>query len=259
MSTQTLIVPFSNTMLKTTKARTIGNNKQELTMDKLLLIEDDMPLAMATSFAIETEGFKVTHVTTLKDAGAKLNSDSFSLVLLDANLPDGDGYTFCKSIREQGFTLPVIFLTALDQEVNVIQGLEVGADDYVTKPFRVRELISRIKANIRRSQVNSSSGEVIVFGAFRIDLAGHKVTKEGENINLTPSEFRLFTTLLKNKNQTLTRSALLEQLWDIDGDFVDDNTLSVYVKRLREKLGGDKDYIQTVRGVGYMISDKQAD
>ena len=228
-------------------------------MDKLLLIEDDMPLAMATSFAIETEGFEVTHVTTLKEAGAKLNSDSFSLVLLDANLPDGDGYTFCKDIRAQGFTLPVIFLTALDQEVNVIQGLEVGADDYVTKPFRVRELISRIKANIRRSQVNSSIGEVMVFGAFRIDLAGHKVTKEGENINLTPSEFRLFTTLLKNKNQTLTRSALLEQLWDIDGDFVDDNTLSVYVKRLREKLGSDKDYIQTVRGVGYMISDKQAD
>ena len=228
-------------------------------MDKLLLIEDDMPLAMATSFAIETEGFEVTHVTTLKDADAKLNSDSFSLVLLDANLPDGDGYTFCEGIREKGFTLPVIFLTALDQEVNVIQGLEVGADDYVTKPFRVRELISRIKANIRRSQVNSSSGEVIVFGAFRIDLAGHKVTKDGVNINLTPSEFRLFTTLLKNKNQTLTRSALLEQLWDIDGDFVDDNTLSVYVKRLREKLGSDKDYIQTVRGVGYMISDKQAD
>ena len=201
----------------------------------------------------------MTHVTTLKEAGAKLNSDSFSLVLLDANLPDGDGYTFCKDIREQGFTLPVIFLTALDQEVNVIQGLEVGADDYVTKPFRVRELISRIKANIRRSQVNSSIGEVMVFGAFRIDLAGHKITKDGENINLTPSEFRLFTTLLKNKNQTLTRSALLEQLWDIDGDFVDDNTLSVYVKRLREKLGSDKDYIQTVRGVGYMISDKQAD
>ncbi len=228
-------------------------------MDKLLLIEDDMPLAMATSFAIETEGFEVTHVTTLKDADAKLNSDSFSLVLLDANLPDGDGYTFCKDIREKGFTLPVIFLTALDQEVNVIQGLEVGADDYVTKPFRVRELISRIKANIRRSQVNSSSGEVMVFGAFRIDLTGHKATKDGVNINLTPSEFRLFTTLLKNKNQTLTRSALLEQLWDIDGDFVDDNTLSVYVKRLREKLGSDKDFIQTVRGVGYMISDKQAD
>ncbi len=225
-------------------------------MDKLLLIEDDMPLAMATSFAIETEGFKVTHVATLKEAKEQLNKEEYSLVLLDVNLPDGDGYTFCKEIRARGYTFPIIFLTALDQEVNVIQGLDVGGDDYVTKPFRVRELISRIKANIRRSQVNNSSGDVLSFGAFRIDLAGHKVTKDGEVINLTPSEFRLFTTLVKNKNQTLTRGALLEQLWDIDGDFVDDNTLSVYIKRLREKLGNDKDYISTIRGVGYMISDK---
>ncbi len=225
-------------------------------MDKLLLIEDDMPLAMATSFALETEGYQVTHVSTLEDANRQLNNEEFSLVLLDVNLPDGDGYTFCRRIRADGFTLPIIFLTALDEEVNVVQGLEVGGDDYVTKPFRVRELISRIKANIRRSQVNTAAGEVMVFGAFRIDLAGHKVTKDGEVINLTPSEFRLFTTLVKNKNQTLTRSALLEQLWDIDGDFVDDNTLSVYVKRLREKLGNEKNYISTIRGVGYMISDK---
>ena len=225
-------------------------------MDKLLLVEDDMPLSMATSFAIETEGYQVTHVATLKDANEQLNKGDFALVLLDVNLPDGDGYTFCRKVRAEGYTFPIIFLTALDQEVNVIQGLEVGGDDYVTKPFRVRELISRIKANIRRSQVNNTSGEVMTFGAFRIDLAGHKVTKNGEIINLTPSEFRLFTTLVKNKNQTLTRGALLEQLWDIDGDFVDDNTLSVYVKRLREKLGNEKEYISTVRGVGYMISDK---
>ena len=225
-------------------------------MDKLLLIEDDMPLAMATSFAIETEGFQVTHVATLKDAWDSLKANEFSLVLLDVNLPDGDGYTFCKEMRARGYTFPIVFLTALDQEVNVVQGLDVGGDDYVTKPFRVRELISRIKANIRRSQVNNTMGDVFTFEAFRIDLAAHKVTKDGEVINLTPSEFRLFTTLVKNKNQTLTRGALLEQLWDIDGDFVDDNTLSVYIKRLREKLGNDKDYISTIRGVGYMISDK---
>lgn len=225
-------------------------------MDKLLLIEDDMPLAMATSFALETEGFGTTHVSTLKEAQEKLNSEEFSLVLLDANLPDGDGYTFCKKVRSDGFTIPIIFLTALDKEVNVVQGLEVGADDYVTKPFRVRELISRIKANIRRNQINSASSDILILGPFKIDLAGHRVTNNGEVINLTPSEFRLFTTLVKNKNQTLTRNALLEQLWDIDGDFIDDNTLSVYIKRLREKMGDHKDYISTVRGVGYMISDK---
>ncbi|MBR3599127.1 MAG: response regulator transcription factor [Lachnospiraceae bacterium] len=225
-------------------------------MDKILLVEDDMPLAMATGFALETEGYQVVHMANLKDARNELEQNQFSLMLLDVNLPDGDGYTFCKTIRDEGFTLPIIFLTALDEEVNVVQGLEVGADDYVTKPFRVRELISRIKANIRRSQVNQTAGDIIIFGAFRIDMTGHKVTKDGEVINLTPSEFRLFTTLVKNKNQTLTRSTLLEQLWDIDGDFIDDNTLSVYVKRLREKLGNDKDYISTIRGVGYSISDK---
>ncbi len=225
-------------------------------MDKLLLIEDDLPLAMATSFALETEGFTISHVATLAEAGEKLNSEDFSLVLLDANLPDGDGYSFCKKVRADGFTIPIIFLTALDDEVNVIQGLEVGADDYVTKPFRVRELISRIKANIRRSQVNASNNEALILGPFKIDLTTHKATNNGEDMNLTPSEFRLFTTLIKNKNQTLTRNSLLEQLWDIDGDFIDDNTLSVYIKRLREKMGNQKNYISTVRGVGYMISDK---
>ncbi|MBE5933241.1 MAG: response regulator transcription factor [Lachnospiraceae bacterium] len=225
-------------------------------MEKLLLVEDDMPLAMATSFALETEGYNVTHVDTLKAAQSKLYSEEFSLVLLDANLPDGDGYTFCKKVRSDGLNLPIIFLTALDKEVNVVQGLEVGADDYVTKPFRVRELISRIKANIRRNQINSTNSNVIILGPFKIDLENHKVTNNGEVLNLTPSEFRLFTTLAKNKNQTLTRSSLLEQLWDIDGDFIDDNTLSVYIKRLREKMGDKKDYITTIRGVGYMISDK---
>ncbi len=226
-------------------------------MEKILLIEDDMPLAMATAFALETEDFKVTHVGTLGDADTKLSCEDFSLVLLDANLPDGDGYTFCKKVRDKGYTLPIIFLTALDEEVNVVQGLEVGADDYVTKPFRVRELISRIKANIRRyQQSNGGSLDVLILGPFKIDLSAHKAIHNGVALNLTPCEFRLFTALIKNKNQTLTRTALLEQLWDIDGDFIDDNTLSVYVRRLREKLGEDKDYISTVRGVGYMISEK---
>ena len=223
-------------------------------MKNILLVEDDMPLAMATAFALETENFKVTHVSSLAYAHKTLSSETFSLILLDVNLPDGNGYDFCKSIREKGHTIPIIFLTALDEEVNVIQGLEVGADDYVAKPFRVRELISRIKANIRRSEASIQASDELTLNGFRIDLKGHKVYQNGELLNLTPSEFRLFTTLVEHKNQVLTRSALLEQLWDIDGDYVDDNTLSVYVKRLREKLGNDRDIITTVRGVGYMIS-----
>lgn len=226
-------------------------------MKNILLIEDDMPLAMATAFSLETEDFKVTHVSCLADAHKELADGTFSLILLDVNLPDGNGYDFCKSAREQGYTTPVIFLTALDEEVNVIQGLEVGADDYVAKPFRVRELISRIKANIRRYETSVPASDELRIGCFKIDLKEHKVYQRGQILSLTPSEFRLFTTLAKHSNQVLTRSALLGQLWDIDGDFVDDNTLSVYVKRLREKLGDDKDIISTVRGVGYMITLKQ--
>ncbi len=223
-------------------------------MDNILLVEDDMPLAMATSFALETESFKVTHVATIKEATEEVTANEYSLVLLDVNLPDGNGYDFCKSVRDKGYNLPIIFLTALDEEVNVVQGLDVGADDYVAKPFRVRELISRIKANIRRYEAKNSAGEYLVMGNFKIDLKGHKVYQNGTLLSLTPSEYRLLLTLSQHKNQVLTRSQLLEQLWDIDGDFIDDNTLSVYVKRLREKLGDDKEIISTVRGVGYMIS-----
>lgn len=225
-------------------------------MKNILLVEDDMPLSMATAFALETENFVVTHAPTLAAAATALNTNDFSLILLDVNLPDGSGYDFCKTIRKEGHSLPIIFLTALDEEVNVIQGLDVGADDYVAKPFRVRELISRIKANIRRYDTNAGTDDEIAFGCFRIDIKAHKVYQNGQHLNLTPSEYRLFLTLAQNRNQVLTRNQLLEQLWDIDGDFVDDNTLSVYVKRLREKLGNDKDIISTVRGVGYMISEK---
>ena len=169
-------------------------------------------------------------------------------------MPDGNGYEFCNTLRNDGCTLPIIFLTALDDEVNVVQGLDVGADDYVSKPFRVRELISRIKANIRRYETGTTVSSELVLGPFKIDIPNHKVLHRGKILYLTPSEYRLFLTLAQNKNQVLTRKYLLEQLWDIDGDFVDDNTLSVYVKRLREKLGEDKERLETVRGVGYMLA-----
>lgn len=225
-------------------------------MKKILLVEDDQALAMATSFALETENFNVTHCSCISDARKAIDEDNFSLMLLDVNLPDGVGYSFCQEVRHKGHKLPIIFLTALDEEVNVVQGLEVGGDDYVCKPFRVRELISRIKANIRRFDTNSLNSDEIIIGPFMIDEKKHMVSHNGTVLNLTPSEYRLFLVLVQNKNNVLTRGQILEQLWDIDGDFVDDNTLSVYVKRLREKLGDDKDYLQTIRGVGYMLQDK---
>lgn len=225
-------------------------------MDKILLVEDDMPLATATAFALQAEGFDVVHAESLATARIYIEQEQIALVLLDVNLPDGVGYTFCKELRDGGRTIPVIFLTALGEEVNVVQGLDVGGDDYVTKPFRVRELISRIKANLRRVQATVGTSEVLACGPFSAQLNKHIVLHHGVDTRLTPSEFRLFVKLMQNKNSVLTRNQLLEELWDIDGDFIDDNTLSVYVRRLREKLGDDKEYISTVRGVGYMFVDK---
>ena len=181
-------------------------------MNNILLAEDDIPLATATAFALETEGFQVTHTSNLADTKKALESTDFSLILLDVNMPDGNGYEFCNTLRNDGCTLPIIFLTALDDEVNVVQGLDVGADDYVSKPFRVRELISRIKANIRRYETGTTVSSELVLGPFKIDIPNHKVLHRGKILYLTPSEYRLFLTLAQNKNQVLTRKYLLEQL-----------------------------------------------
>lgn len=225
-------------------------------MSRILLVEDDTPLAMATSYALESEGFEVVHVDCLASARREVSGE-IALILLDVNLPDGDGYSFCKELRAQGVELPILFLTALGEEVNVVQGLDVGADDYIAKPFRVRELISRIHANLRRSAISQVRADTLSVGVFVVHLTKHEVLHQGVLLNLTPSEYRLFVNLLEHKNQVLTRSVLLEQLWDIDGDFIDDNTLSVYIRRLREKLGEDKDCIVTVRGVGYMFEARE--
>ena len=224
-------------------------------MDKLLLVEDDGALAMATSYALKAEGFLVEHADCLREARQLLGPD-ISLILLDVNLPDGDGYHFCQELRAKNCQVPVIFLTALGEEVNVIQGLDVGGDDYIAKPFRVRELISRIKANLRRCRTADAASDILCAGIYTVHQLRHEITQNGQLLSLTPSEYRLFLNLLQHKESVLSRNQLLEQLWDIDGDFIDDNTLSVYIRRLREKLGEDKDCIVTVRGVGYMFTEK---
>lgn len=223
-------------------------------MYKLLLVEDDAALATATSYALKAEGYEVEHADCLAEA-RRLIKTGISLVLLDVNLPDGDGYHYCQELREQGCQIPIIFLTALGEEVNVVQGLDVGGDDYIAKPFRVRELISRIKANLRRFDVGNKPADTLQAGIFNVHLTRHEILQNGVPLNLTPSEYRLFLNLIKHKDTVLSRNQLLEQLWDIDGDFIDDNTLSVYIRRLREKLGADKDCIATVRGVGYMFTE----
>ena len=203
--------------------------------EKILLVEDDFALAMGTEYTLKTEHYEVVHASDLKTARKCLQPD-IDLVLLDVMLPDGNGYDFCREIREADNYVPVIFLTAVSDEVNLVQGLELGADDYIAKPYRVKELLTRISVILRRQRYKQ-----------------YKIYRNERNIDSTPSEFRLLRELTLHENQVMTRRQLIERLWDVDESFVDDNTLSVYIKRLRDKLEEDSVYIRTVRGIGYMF------
>ena len=219
---------------------------------KILMVEDDFALAMGTEYALTSEDYEVVSANTLADA-RRLYDDSIDLVLLDVMLPDGNGLTLCKELREAGSLVPIIFLTAVSEEVNIVQGLEIGADDYVTKPYRVKELLARIAVNIRRSGYTDIKKNVdcITFGTSSFYLDSFKLVQNGAVLDCTTSELRLLRELLMNRGNVMSRSTLMEKLYDVDGEFFEDNTLSVYIKRLRDKLGADGDYIETVRGIGY--------
>jgi DNA-binding response OmpR family regulator len=192
-------------------------------------------------------------VATLADARKSLKRQP-DLILLDAMLPDGTGYDFCKEVREESHQVPIIFLTAVSEEANIVRGLELGADDYVTKPYRLKELLSRIAANLRRyQQWNDKAAplESYRFGNHVFYIGEFRLTCEGQNVECTPSELRLLKELVQNQGVVLSRNRLLERLYDTGETFVDDNTLSVYMKRLRSKLGEDAQWIETVRGLGY--------
>lgn len=228
--------------------------------EKILLVEDDFALAMGTEYTLKTENYEVVKASNLAEAKALLQPD-IDLVLLDVMLPDGNGYDFCRHIREHDNYVPVIFLTAVSDEVNLVQGLELGADDYIAKPYRVKELLTRIAVILRRQKYNSDIKEKkeeaeadIIFGHTRLDNRLYKIYQKDRNVDCTPSEFRLLKELVTHADQVLTRKQLIERLWDVDEAFVDDNTLSVYIKRLRDKLEEDAVYIQTVRGIGYTFS-----
>ncbi|MDU2993819.1 MAG: response regulator transcription factor, partial [Clostridium sp.] len=188
------------------------------------------------------------------DAKEKISNSHIDIILLDVNLPDGNGYELCKEVRVDS-EVPIIFLTACDEEVNIVMGLDLGADDYITKPVRVRELVARINAVTRRKGVVSKDTEdnKIIVRDIKVLPLKYEVYKGDEKLQLTSVEYKLLLLLIENSGNVLTRKTLLEKLWDIEGDFIEESTLTVYIKRLREKLKEDKEnpYIETVRGIGY--------
>lgn len=220
----------------------------------IFLLEDDEAIGIGLTYSLENEGYNVTLAKSVKEAEKIIDEKEFSLYILDLTLPDGSGYDVCKRIKAKG-DLPVIFLTAYDDEVNVIMGFELGANDYISKPFRVKELMLRIKSVMRRYSNETSDG-IIKINNLKINTNEAKVYKNNEEIILTAMEYRLLLILLSNRGKVLSRTALLENIWDVAGDFVEDNTLTVYIKRLRDKIEEDPakpEFIKTVRGLGYVI------
>ena len=231
----------------------------------IFLLEDDDAIGMGLKYSLEKEGYNVTLTKSVAQAKELFEEKKNNLCILDINLPDGNGYEVCKYIKEKE-DVPVIFLTASDAEVNVVMGLEMGADDYVCKPFRVGELMARIKTVLRRAGKNQSVQEandnIIKINNVNIYTNEAKVTitkettGEEEQVELTALEYRLLLTFCNNRGTVLSRNKLLEDMWDVSGDFVNDNTLTVYIKRLRDKIEKDPakpEIIKTVRGLGYIV------
>ena len=225
-------------------------------MNNLCLLEDDISLIDGLQYSLTKNGFQVDVVRTVKEAKEHLAEvGKYDLLILDVTLPDGTGFDICEWVRKRDNMIPIIFLTASDEEVNIIRGLDCGGDDYVTKPFKLGELCSRIRALLRRvGRTNQEDGNLLDCGDISIDLLGSRVFLNGTLLDLTNMEYRLLCLLVKSANRVVSRDIILNDLWDGTGNFVDDNTLSVYIRRLREKVEPDASHPQhliTVRGFGY--------
>lgn len=216
--------------------------------EKILLTEDDLFLRDGLCEMLQKESYIVTCAATLKEAEEKLNETRFQLLILDVMLPDGSGIELCRSLRARQIVTPILFLTACDDEIQVVRGLDAGGDDYVTKPFKLLELLSRVRALLRRSSTPFYTNNGLV-----VDPIHMRVKKDNADIYVTPTEFQILLALLHGNGQTLTRNVLLQNIWDDNGTFIDNNTLSVHISRLREKIGAE--HIVTVRGIGYRWED----
>lgn len=222
-------------------------------MSKILLLEDDLSLINGLSFVFQKQGFEADIARTLKEAEAVWTDGKYDLLVLDVSLPDGSGFEFCQRVRQIS-SVPIIFLTASDEETNIIMGLDIGGDDYITKPFKLGVLISRMNALLRRANAFRTEGTELQSNGIKVLLLQGQVFKNGELLELTAAEYKLLCLFMRNPNRILTKEQILEKLWDCDGNYIDSSTLTVYMRRLRMKVEdqpSDPRMILTVRGMGY--------
>lgn len=222
-------------------------------MNRIMLLEDDLSLINGMSFAFQKAGYVVDIARTVREAEDKWTDGKYDLLILDVSLPDGSGFEICKKVRMTS-RVPIIFLTASDEEIDIIMGLDMGADDYITKPFKLGVLMSRINALLRRVQDFSTTDTELQSNGIKVLLLQAQVYKNGEPLDLTAAEYKLLCLFMQNPNVVLSKERILEKLWDSENNFVDDNTLTVYVRRLRMKVEdnpSDPRMLVTVRRMGY--------
>ena len=217
---------------------------------RIFILEDDTFLRDGLCDMLQKEGYITVSACTCKEAQEIIDSTGFNLIILDVMLPDGNGFDLCSKLRESDCGTPILFLTACDDEIQIVRGLDCGADDYVTKPFKLLELLSRVRALMRRN-----AGSIFKSRDITIDMENMTVKKNGENIFVTPTEFQILSILIRNNGVIVTRGTLLQNIWDDNDSFIDDNTLSVHVSRLRKKIGAK--HIVTIRGIGYRWEEQQ--
>lgn len=223
----------------------------------VLVVEDDSIILDGLKYSLMQEGYEVLSAQNVADTKKLLESgNQIDFCLLDVMLPDGNGFEICEAVRKKS-SVPILFLTACDDEVSTVRALELGADDYIAKPFRIRELLARMKAILRRTLSNNgqTDNKIVCIGENQFNLNTGRMYRNNKEIPLTAMEYKLLLIFVNNRGQTITRKQILDRIWDVAGDFVNDNTLTVYIKRLREKLGDTEEsqLIKTIRGIGYRM------
>lgn len=225
-------------------------------MKQIFFVEDDMSLINGLAYALKKEGYEVETARTVAEAEALWAETKYDLVILDVSLPDGTGFALCEKIRQTS-KIPIMFLTAADEETDMIMGLDIGADDYITKPFKLAVFLSRIHALLRRSENFMQAGETMSANGITLDLRSGETRKEGKTLELTSGEYRLLRLFMENPDRVLSAEQILASLWDCDENFIENKTLAVYIRRLRMKIEDDPgapEKIVTVRGMGYKWS-----